>query len=63
MAEIVNLRTVRKRRERVRKERLADENRALHGQAANEKAGRKAEADRQLRLIEGHRRDSEKQEP
>ncbi len=55
MAEIVNLRAVRKRRERDEKARLADESRARHGRT---KAQKQRDRDEALTLqthVEAHR--------
>ena len=56
MAEIVNLRTVRKRKTRTEKERLAEENRVLHGRPLAERRSAKAERERAATLLDGHRR-------
>ena len=57
MAEIVNLRAVRKQRAREEDERRAADNRARHGRTKAEKLRDRAEADRLSAHIEGHRRD------
>lgn len=56
MAEIVNLRTARKRKERAEKERRADENRSLHGRTRAEKQSLAAERERARAAHDGHRR-------
>lgn len=56
MAEIVNLRTARKRRDRAEKERKADENRVLHGRTRAEKDALATERDRERAALDGHRR-------
>lgn len=56
MAEIVNLRTARKRRERAEKERRADENRSLHGRSKAEKTALAAGRERERAAHDGHRR-------
>jgi hypothetical protein len=62
MTEIVNLRNFRKRRERALKAQVADENRARHGQSADQKAKLQAESERNRRQVEGHRRDDRSDE-
>lgn len=57
MADIINLRVVRKRRAREEDARLAEQNRALHGRTKVEKHRDRAEADRMLSHVEAHRRD------
>jgi len=56
MAEIVNLRTARKRKARAKKEAEAEENRTRHGLSRAERlaAGRVRQED--TRHVEGHRR-------
>ncbi|MCO5158090.1 MAG: DUF4169 family protein [Aquamicrobium sp.] len=55
MAEIVNRRAMRKRRDRAEKERKAEENRALHGRTKGEKNAGTAERERALSRLDGHR--------
>ncbi len=55
MAEIVNLRTMRKRRDRAEKERKAEENRALHGRIKAERSAGTTERERALSHLDGHR--------
>ena len=58
MADIVNLRQVRKAKARAEKERIAAENRAAFGRP---KAGRELErlgSERTKRFIDGHRREA-----
>jgi hypothetical protein len=55
MAEVVNLRMVRKQKERAEKEQAASENRALHGRTKGEKLRDRAEAEKAVSFIEGHR--------
>ena len=63
MAEIVNLRRVRKLRARADAENTAAENRALHGRTRAER-DLKALSDRQLRdHVEGHRREDKGDQP
>lgn len=57
MAEIVNLRTARKRAARDRKAAEAEQNRARHGETAAERSARRLAAERAENLAEGHRRD------
>ncbi len=59
MGEIVNLRRVKKQRERAEAEALAAENRARHGRtAAEKKAERMTEARRQA-VLDGARKDGD----
>lgn len=57
MAEILNLRAARKRRDRAEKEREAERNRTLHGRTKAEKTAEAAERARSLALLDGHRLD------
>lgn len=57
MADIVNLRTVRKARARVAAAATADANRALHGRTKAQKAADARDADRLARTLDGARRD------
>lgn len=57
MAEIVNLRLVRKARARTAASDKAAANRALHGLGKGERARQQAEADRAARLLDGARRE------
>lgn len=57
MAEVVNLRMARKRRDRAEKERLASENRARHGQGKAERQVQAADEDRRTATLDAHRRD------
>lgn len=57
MADIVNLRAARKRRDRAEKERKAEENRARHGQGRAGKLADKARREREASLLDGHRRE------
>lgn len=59
MAEIVNLRQARKRKARDDKARTAEANRAKFGRSKDEKAISAAEAARQSRLLDGHKRDED----
>lgn len=57
MAEIVNLRAARKRKQRDEKERRAEENRARHGRTKVEKLAEAAERERGAAALDGHRRE------
>lgn len=59
MAEIVNLRRARKRRERDERARQADENRILHGRPRAEREHREALSVLERRRLDGHRRDTD----
>ncbi|WP_137679517.1 DUF4169 family protein [Aurantiacibacter suaedae] len=53
MAEVINLRSVRKAKQRADKTREAEANRAKFGQTKSEKALRQQESDRAERLLDG----------
>jgi hypothetical protein len=57
MAEIVNLRQARKRRQREERETQAAENRRRHGRTLEEKRSEADQAARQARELDGHLRD------
>ncbi|RLQ88153.1 DUF4169 family protein [Notoacmeibacter ruber] len=57
MAEIVNLRRERKRKQREEREVQADENRRLHGRTLSEKSETLNERLRKVRNLDGHRLD------
>ena len=59
MPDPVNLRLARKRRDRAEKERAAEENRAKFGRPKGEKQASEAERERGVRLLEGHRRETQ----
>lgn len=59
MAEVVNLRMARKRRDRADKAKAAARARMVHGQSKADKALSKAEAERIARTIEGARREGD----
>lgn len=59
MAEIVNLRLVRKARQRQDKATLAAANRARFGQPKSLRSAAEDEAERARRSLDGHRLDSE----
>jgi hypothetical protein len=54
MAEIVNLRTVRKRKARAEREAGAVENRARHGRSKADKERDRAAQEKHRDFIEGH---------
>jgi hypothetical protein len=56
MAEIVNLRQLRKRKARAEAGKAADANRALFGRSNAEKARDRAEKQSRDALLDGHRR-------
>jgi hypothetical protein len=56
MTEVINLRLVRKRKQREDAERQAASNRSIHGRTRAEKNARKAERIAQDRHLDGHRR-------
>jgi len=62
MAEIVNLRRVRKAKAREGKEAVADANRAKHGVAKPARDLAKARAEKAEREIEGHKLDEDEEE-
>lgn len=53
-AEIINLRQVRKQRQKDQKEAEAEENRARHGLTKAEKSRQQQDADKLARDIDGH---------
>lgn len=55
-AEIVNLRRARKAKARAEKEREAAHNRVVHGRSKVERQLSEAQAQREARVHEGHRR-------
>lgn len=55
MAEIVNLRTVRKRAARDKAESLAAEKRVAHGTSKSQRAKAKAERDKADQTLDRHR--------
>ena len=57
MADIINLRTIRKQKARADKAQRAEQNRALHGRTKAEKLKQAAEKDRAARHIDGHKRE------
>jgi hypothetical protein len=57
MADIVNLRQARKRKEREAREARAAENRAAFGRGKAERELASAQEDQERRRLDGHRRD------
>ncbi|ODT50011.1 MAG: hypothetical protein BGO80_05655 [Devosia sp. 63-57] len=57
MADIINLRQVRKQKARSDKENVAAQNRVLHGRTKAEKQREATERQRAERLIDGHKRE------
>ena len=57
MAEIINLRQARKRRQRAEKEARASENRIAFGRTKAERTLSEAQKDLVDRRLEGHKRD------
>lgn len=57
MADIVNLRSFRKRKAREEDARKADENRIRHGRSKSEKLTEKTEAGRAASLLDAHLRE------
>jgi len=57
MAEIINLRTARKRKARAEASATADQNRILFGRTKAEKDLTKAKSEQAARLLDGHKRD------
>lgn len=56
MADIVNLRSFRKRKAHEENARKADENRIRHGRSKSEKLAQKAETERESALLDAHLR-------
>lgn len=57
MADIVNLRQMRKRKARAEADRQADENRVAFGRTKRDKERSQAEADAARSFLDGHRRE------
>ncbi|TPL90669.1 DUF4169 family protein [Mesorhizobium sp. B2-3-13] len=57
MADIVNLRQLRKQKARAEKEQMASQNRALHGRTKAEKQRDRLIADKSERFVAGHHRE------
>jgi hypothetical protein len=62
MAEIVNLRRVKKRRARAAEAGAAAENRIRHGRTAAAKEAERLERDRAEARLDGHRQETEPKE-
>lgn len=63
MAEIINLRTVRKQKARADREKAAAGNRAVHGRTKAEKLAERTAAERESALLDGHRLERAKDTP
>lgn len=59
MSEIVNFNKARKARDRAAAKAQAETNRVKFGRSKSEKASAKAEADRAVRSLDGHKRETE----
>jgi hypothetical protein len=59
MAELINLRLARKRAQRLKDERQAGNNRLVHGEPKALRERRRLEEEKDVRRIEGHRRERE----
>jgi len=57
MADVVNLRTVRKAKARAAAIATAEQNRALHGRTLAQKIADRSEAERRERTLDGARRE------
>jgi hypothetical protein len=57
MADLVNLRMARKRRERADKARAAEESRILHGRTRTERLAEAATRERTASTLDAHRRE------
>ena len=58
MAEIINLRTARKQAARAADRQTGAENAARHGRSLGEKTRERAEAERAVTHLDGHRRET-----
>lgn len=56
MAEIVNLRSIRKRKAREQDARKADENRLIHGRSKSQKLLEKTQAEQAVSHLDAHQR-------
>lgn len=61
MADIINLRLVRKARKRTDAEQTASENRARFGQTRAERLKKASEASLQARVLDGAKRDPDRE--
>ena len=59
MAEIVNLRTAKKQRERLKKRAEGDENAAKFGRTKGQREAEAAAAEKARRALDGHERERE----
>lgn len=59
MSKIINLRTVRKQKDRAEKRAGGAASAARHGEAKAEREARKTEAARAARALEGHRAETD----
>ena len=59
MAEIINLRMARKAHNRTQAEQQAAENRAKYGQSKADKTKQRADTERQVRALDGARREGD----
>ncbi len=55
MADIINLRTMRKRKKREDRDKVAENNRVLHGRPKSERDMAKNRASLESRKLDGHR--------
>ena len=62
MGDVINLRTARKQRARKQAEQAATTNRTLFGRTRAQKAHDTAEAEKQTRFLDQHRREDAKDE-
>ena len=63
MAEIINLRQVRKQKARAQAEKTAEQNRIAFGRTKAERKLTEAERDKAARHIDGHKLDRDEPEP
>lgn len=56
MSDIINLRLARKRKARSDKEQAAEQNRVFFGRAKTERAELRKTAERETRMLDGHKR-------
>ena len=63
MAEIINLRQVRKQKARAEAEKTAEQNRMAFGRTKAERKLTEAERDKAARHIDGHKLDRDEPEP
>ncbi|WP_296676693.1 DUF4169 family protein [Novosphingobium sp.] len=59
MADVINLRQVRKAKARMAAADTAAQNRARHGRSKAERASQNAQADRAARLLDGAKREDD----